>query len=288
VHTDLARRFLAATAALPPPPIRTIYCDSTTGAYFSAAEVDSHPELARTGLEQRIADGLYYYQTHYGTILNYLRVIELLGNNGVASLEGKLVLDFGYGRIGHLRVLASLGATVAGVDVDPELPALYAEPSDQGPVPGFGCHDGSVTLIDGSFPGDLATRAAVGTSYDLVISKNTLKGGHEPAQRARQSLVVNLGVPDSVFVQTIFESLQPDGIFIMYTISSPKGNSHCPFQESMLRAAKFDIVAYDQDDSPGARAMLRVLHQGQAGQLTVPDDESTATYTVLRKPRGAQ
>lgn len=160
VHTDLARRFLAAAAALPPPPVRTVYRDSASGAYLSAGEVDSQPEPTRTRFKPRILDGLYYCQTRYGTILNDLRMIELLGTDGVTSLEGKRVLDFGYGRIGHLRVLASLGAAAVGVDVDPELRALFADPNDQGPVPGLNGRAGSVTPVDGSFPGDPATRAA--------------------------------------------------------------------------------------------------------------------------------
>jgi SAM-dependent methyltransferase len=285
VHTELARNFLAATATLPKPPIRTIYRDSITGAWFSATEADSQPEPVRSRLRPHVRDGSYYYQFHYGTFLNYLRVLELLGDNGIERLEGKRVLDFGYGRAGHLRVLASLGANVVGIDVDPELRALYSDPGDQGSVPGFKGRAGSLALITGSFPGDPAVRSAVGGAYDLVLSKNTLKGGHEPAQRARQSQIVNLGVSDSVFVHAMFESLKPGGLFIMYTVSSPRGNAHCPFPDTMLRSAGFDIVAFDRDDTPGAREMRHVLDTSQGSEPAEPADDSIALYTLLRRPR---
>jgi len=230
-HSDIARQFLAAAAHLPLPGTRTIYRDSTTGAFFREVEVDSLPESIRSRLVPITVDGLYYYQTRYGTMLNYLRLIELCGANGVTTFEGMRLLDFGYGRIGQLRAIASLGATAVGVDVDPELPVLYGEPGDQGRVPGANRREGFVLVVNGSFPGDSVTRRAVAGAYDLVISKNTLKGGHEPAQRARQSRVINLGVPDSLFVRAIFESMKPGGLFMMYTISGPKGNPHCPFSE---------------------------------------------------------
>jgi hypothetical protein len=283
-HSDLARQFLAAAADLPPIRTRTIYRDSMTGVYFREADVDSLPEGIRARLVPSTVDALYFYQTHYGTMLNYLRLIDLLGANGVTTFEGKRLLDFGYGRIGHLRAIASLGATAVGVDVDPELPVLYAERGDQGPVRGANRREGLLSIVHGSFPGDSAVRRTVGGLYDLVISRNTLKGGHEPAQRARQSRVINLGVSDSTFVRAIFESMRSDGLFMMYTVSGPKGNAHCPFSEDMVRAVGFQVVAYDQDDSVNTRAMLRVLHRGQGEPPSAPDEESTALYTILRKP----
>src|SRR5438034_3286296 len=109
-QTDLARRFLDAVAALPPPPVRTIYRDSVTWASYSDAQAHSLPAAVRARLAPRTVDSLYYYQARYGSILNYLRVIDLLGLNGITSVEGRRILDFGYGRVGHLRALAGLGA----------------------------------------------------------------------------------------------------------------------------------------------------------------------------------
>jgi len=124
----------------------------------------------------------------------------------------------------------------------------------------------------------------VGNGYDLVLSKNTLKGGHEPSQRVAQSRIVNLGVSDSLFVQEIYARLNPGGWFLMYTLSSPQGNGHCPFSETMLRATGFDVVAYDQDDSPPAMAMLNALRLERGEPPIDPSDAVTGTYTLLRKP----
>jgi len=283
-HSVVARQFLAAAADLPSVRTRTIYRDSTTGTYFRETDVSSLSEGIRPRLVPIKVDALYFYQTRYGTILNYLRVIDLLGANGVTTFEGKRLLDFGYGRIGHLRAIASLGATAVGVDVDPELPALYGERGDQGLIRGTNRREGFLSIVYGSFPGDSAARRQVGGAYDLVISRNTLKGGHEPAQRARQSRVINLGVSDSTFVRAIFESMRSGGLFMMYTVSGPKGNAHCPFSEGMVRAIGFQVVAYDEDDSDPTRAMLRVLNREQRETPSVPDEESTALYTLLRKP----
>jgi len=52
----------------------------------------------------------------------------------VTSVDGKRILDFGYGTVGHLRLLASLGADMVGVEVDPLLRALYSAPGDQGAI----------------------------------------------------------------------------------------------------------------------------------------------------------
>ena len=282
MHTRLAREFLSACSALPPPPSRVVLHDRAREHFFSEREAATRSDSSVSRLEPDSLDGVYYYQARYGSILNYARVFEVLGDRGMNTFDRRRILDFGYGRIGHLRALASLGATAVGVDVDPLLRALYAEPGDQGAVRGNG-RTGSVSVVTGSFPGDSTSRVAVGAGYDLVISKNTLKGGSSPAERARQRGVIDLGVTDSVFVRAIAECLKPGGLFLMYTISGPRGNPRCPFPEVMLRDAGFEIVAYDRDDSPGARAMMVALHQGQPSG-DVPDDQLTALYTLVRKP----
>jgi hypothetical protein len=125
----------------------------------------------------------------------------------------------------------------------------------------------------------MATRVAVGVDYDLVISKNTLKGGSSPEERSRQRKVVDLGVSDSAFVHGVRECLKPGGLFMMYTISSAQGNAHCPFPEALLRQAGFEIVTFDGDDSPGAQAMTAALYPGRKSEAPL-----TALYTLVRKP----
>ena len=105
-------------------------------------------------------------------------------------------LDFGYGSVGHLRLLSSLGADVVGVEVDPLLRLLYGRPEDQGLIPGHaGAPAGRLTLLHGQFPAGSAVKEAVGSGYDLVISKNVLKNGYiHPAEPVDPSRLVHLGV----------------------------------------------------------------------------------------------
>jgi SAM-dependent methyltransferase len=282
MHSELARQFLAACSSLPAPPSRVVFHDTTHGEYLSQREAAARPESLRSRLEPDSLEGLYFYQTRYGSILNYARVFEVLGAGGMTTFDGQRVLDFGYGRIGHLHALASLGANAVGVDIDPLLGALYSEPGDQGETRGKDERIGRVSIVTGWFPGDSAIRAAVGTGYDLVISKNTLKGGRSPAERSRQRRVIDLGVSDSVFVRAIAECLKPGGLFLMYTISGPKGNPRCPFSEAVLREAGFELLAYDRDDSPGAQAMTAALHHGRQSE-DAPDSALTALYTLARR-----
>lgn len=266
MHTTLAREFLVACSSLPAPSSRVVLHDRAGKHFFSEREATTQPDSLASRLEPDTLDGRYFYQTRYGSILNYARVFEVLGGAGIKTFDHQRMLDFGYGRIGHLRAVASLGANAIGVDVDPLLRALYSEPGDQGEVRGKAGRVGRVSVVTGSFPGDSTTRAVVGTNYDLVISKNTLKGGHSPAERARQSRVIDLGVSDSTFVRAVVGCLKPGGLFLMYTISGPRGNPRCPFSEAMLREAGFEILAYDRDDSPGAQSMMVALHHGQQSE----------------------
>jgi hypothetical protein len=106
------------------------------------------------------------------------RPLDLLGQSVVEDVSGLKILDFGYGTIGHLHLLAGLGAEVTGVDVDPMLRALYGAPGDQGPVKNRPGRIGSIRLIHGHLRVDPAVHLAVGGDYDLIISKNTLKRGY--------------------------------------------------------------------------------------------------------------
>ena len=126
VSTPLARDFLSAVANLPAVTPRTLFRSADRRAFWSP---DGAPRLGpeqRRSLEQVTLDEEFYYTTKYGTPLAYARPLEVLGRAGLASADGLKLLDFGYGTVGHLRLLASLGADVTGVDVDPLLRALTA------------------------------------------------------------------------------------------------------------------------------------------------------------------
>src|SRR5438132_4960834 len=121
--------------------------------------------IVQVGGERQIVDEEYYYTTRYGTPLAYARPLEVLAGAGFTDVAGKRLVDFGYGGIGQLLMLASLGAGAVGIDVDPLLRAMYAERDGR-----FG--DGSLRTLDGRWPTDAPVRAAVGGGYDLLLSKN--------------------------------------------------------------------------------------------------------------------
>ncbi len=147
-------------------------------------------------------DESFYYTTKYGSPLAYTRPLDLLGQSGLEDVSGRKVLDFGYGTVGHLRLLAGLGADVNAVDVDPLLRALYSAPEDQGLVKSRTGRDGRIRLIDGRFPADETVRTSVGGNYDLIISKNTLKRGYvHPERPVEPRRLLNLGVEDAAIRQ---------------------------------------------------------------------------------------
>src|SRR5262245_2477947 len=145
--TPLARGFLTAVPKLPSVQPRTVYRDSARTRAWSAREAEQLPDSTRAKLVARTLDEKFYYDTRYGSPLAYARALEVLGQNGVKSVKGLRVADFGCGMLGQLRLLAENGATTIGIDVDPLLPALYSESGDQGAVGA-----GSVTLATGQWP----------------------------------------------------------------------------------------------------------------------------------------
>ncbi|MFO0325458.1 MAG: hypothetical protein ACK50D_10710, partial [Burkholderiales bacterium] len=124
--TELGKRFLHATEALPAVGSRVAFRDDNTREFFSKAEADALAPERRGKLAQVTLDEYRFYYTKYGSPLAYLRALEIAAANGLDSVAGERILDFGYGSIGHLRLLASIGAHVVGVDPDSYLDALYS------------------------------------------------------------------------------------------------------------------------------------------------------------------
>jgi SAM-dependent methyltransferase len=271
VQTDLAIRFLAASADLPSIGSRSIFHNDKRTQWFSSAEAAKLPEDQRKALHERPIDESIYYDTKYGSPLAYSRPIDLLGQSGLTQFSSKRILDFGYGTIGHLGLMASCGADVVGLDVDPFLTALYSEPSDQGAVKTRDGSQGQIRLVNGRFSED-AVRKAVGDGYDLIISKNTLKRGYvhpPPEEHVPQSQMVELDVDDESFIKLMFEMLKPGGRFLIYNLCPkqaapgqkyiPWADGRCPFDQSLLEKTGFKVIQFDRDDSDAARSMGRVL-----------------------------
>ncbi len=292
VQSALAKNFLHATADLPSVSVRKVYHDAGKPAWYSQAQVDRLDDDRRKQLKPVALDESFYYNTKYGSPLAYVRPLDLLGQAGMTEVAGKRILDFGYGTVGHLRLLAGLGADVVGVDVDPLLPALYSEAGDQGKLRNQKSA-GSITLMHGRYPADASVTQAVGQGYDLILSKNTLKNGYlHPAQPVDKRMLVDLGVTDQAFVQTLYAALKPGGKVLIYNICpapSPPGKPYipwadgrCPFPRSMWEAARFRVLAFDQDDSPAVRRLGHALAWDAGGQADLEKD-LFAHYTLVEK-----
>lgn len=295
VKSRVARDFLAAVEHLTPPSPRNLYRDEARQFHCeSAASKLTAPE--REKLEEVPFTDLLYYYTKYGTPLAYARPLELLGESSIKTVRGKRILDYGYGTIGHLRLLAACGADAVGVDVDSFLRALYSRPDDQGKLRIDGKSVGSVTLVDGRWPGDRAARESVDAGYDLILSKNTLKNGYlHPEREVDPRMLVDLGVSEEVFVRVLYASLKPGGLVMIYNLSpapappdqpyKPWADGRCPFPRAMLSEVGFEILAYDQEDSAAARTMARAFgwDNGQGGMDL--ENDLFAHYTLLRRSK---
>ncbi len=222
------------------------------------------------------------------------RALELLAGNGMDAVAGKRVADFGCGMIGQLQLLALIGADATGIDVDPVLRALYAEPGDQSVVKQSG-NRARVRLAIGQWPAEARMRAEVGEGYDLFLSKNTLKNGYlHPAEKVDPRMLVHLGVSDSAYVAEVHRALRPGGRVLIYNLCPapaapgktyiPWADGRCPFPESMWRAAGFRVVAFDRDDSPAARAMGHALGWNRGGSPMNLETDLFATWSLFEKP----
>ena len=287
--TPLVREFLAAVPKLPSVEPRTVYRDSARTRAWSAREAGQLPDSVRAKLVPRTLDEKFYYDTRYGSPLAYARALEVLGQSGVKRARGLHLADFGCGMLGQLRLLAENGATTIGIDVDPLLPALYSEPGDRGAV-----GPGSVTLATGQWPASDEMRRAVGEGLDLFISKNTLKNGYlHPAEPVDPRMLVHLGVSDSAFVAALARAVKQGGRVLIYNLCPapappgkpyiPWADGRCPFPREMWTAAGFEVLEFDRDDSPAARAMGHALgwDQGEGGMKL--DTDLFATWSLFRR-----
>lgn len=299
VKSDGTRSFLAHATALPNVATRTLYHDAEKAHYYTEAEVGALPADVRaklTKVEQNEED---YYNTHYGSPLSYARPLDILFARGVSLPPGSKLLDFGYGYVGHLRLLASMGVHTTGVDVWPLLRPLYSWPGDQGEITGPAGEKGSIRLVDGYFPKDPQVVSVIGSGYDLVIAKNVLKKGYIHPDRPvpHPERQIQLGVSDEVALEGFFDALRPGGHFLIYNICPaptppdkpfvPYSDGRSPFTRAQWEAAGFELLVSDQDDTEAVRVMGRAIgwdqpYDGEPGMDLVND--LSVLYTLVRKP----
>lgn len=298
--STLTQHFLDAAHALPAIGTRTIYLNEITREYFSPAEKSALPAPAQSKLAEIQQDEYRYYYTRYGSPLAYLRPMELAASHGMPDVTGKVIMDFGYGGIGHMRILASLGAHVTGIDPDSYLDALYSTKRDQGAVPPAAGvrrgQPGTVALAHGFWPKDPKIVEKVGQGYDLILSKNTLKKGYiKPDKKIDKRQQITLGVSDDVFLKTIYNALNPGGKMIIYNIypkQDPKGpynpqaDARSPFTREQYEKAGLEVISFNVEDHAAARSMGRLLKwdRNDKGEVTSNLDETIfAMYTIVGK-----
>lgn len=297
VQTSLAKEFLTGFPCLPPLATpRVVYYNKDTRDAISEAVAKGMTEEQLTGYVKRDLDEQFYYYTRYGTPVAFARPVEILGRAGVKHVDGLKLIDFGFGSIGQLRAMASLGGDATGVEVDPLLKEMYSEPGDTGTikrcdVAGKGS-DGNVKLVFGQFPAETATVAEVGTGYEVFVSKNTLKRGYiHPEQKVDARMLVHLRVDDETFVRAVFDILKPGGFALIYNLCPPPAepgkpyipwaDGRSPFPRELYERIGFAVVAFDTDDSAAAREMGKALGWAESMDL---EKDLFATYTLVRKP----
>lgn len=295
VKSRLARSFLDAVDHLPVPPARSLYQDAEK-RYILPDDVVWQSEEQKARLVPKPVTDELYYCTKYGTPLAYVRMIDLLGQAGVDDVKGKRILDYGYGTVGHLRLLASIGAEAVGVDVDPFLAALYCREDDQGKITVDGKEAGRIALVNGRWPGDKTAALRVGGKYDLIISKNTLKNGYiHPEREVDKRMLIDLGVSEEKFVKALYDALRPGGHLMIYNICPapappdkpyiPWADGRCPFSRKLLESAGFNIIALDRDDSKAVRDMARAFGWDKGSYAMDLEKDLFAHYTLLQRPK---
>jgi SAM-dependent methyltransferase len=287
VRSSLARQFLDAATSLPKMRTRTLYHDPANKTYRTQQAAEKLDANSRERLKEFLVDETFYYNTRFGSPLAYARPLELLGRSGIETLSGRKVLDFGCGGLGPLRLMASCGAEVVGVDVDPMLEALYSEPGDLGAV-----EKGRLSLFIGRYPLDETMNAKVGREYDLVLSKNTLKRGYVHPESGRT--FIDLGVSDEAFLATLFASLKPAGRVMIFNLGpapnspdqpyKPMADCRSPFARLAWERAGFLVEAFDRDDTPAARELGALLGWNKGEGAMDLEKDLFATYTLVRKP----
>ena len=245
------------------------------------------PQTISYNNKELVVDEEMVYSGRYGSPLAYARVLDLAVSAGFHGKPSARVFDFGYGSIGHLRMLALSGQHCVGVDVAPLLKAIYADSS--GPL-----GSGSVEVLDGRFPKDDELTTKIGKDFDLVLSKNVLKLGYIHPTRAVPDprMVIDLGVDDAAFLSSIANMLKPNGLFVIYNFcpaKSPKDKPYVPwaegespFSKEAFQSAGFEVLHFDVNDDLEARRLAHALHWDASGGMNLETD-LFAWYTIVRK-----
>ncbi|MEK6702395.1 MAG: hypothetical protein AABZ53_09040 [Planctomycetota bacterium] len=309
VKSDLAKQFLAATKNLPDVKTRTVYRNKERGIAVNAAEYAKLAPEKQADLKPRECTPEFYYYTGYGSPLVYARVVDLMAQHGVKGLGDANVLDFGYGTVGHLRLLSQMEANASGVDVEPLFQALYSEAVDW-TIPlrspkgetliGL---EHTIQLHTGQWPANaqLVKQVASGGPFNVITSKNTLKAGYihpkpPEGKTVNEAQLVKLGVDDAAYLKAVHDSLKPGGLFIIYNIcpaQSPEGDltkpyipwadGKSPFTKDQFASAGLEVIAFDVDDQAWVLDCWKALGTDQGKPRDEVAKDLFAWYTIARR-----
>jgi SAM-dependent methyltransferase len=269
------RAFLAAAQQLPSHPPQTFFRTADKKRAYTASHASAAPAAERATLKRIDADDGFYY-ARIADPLGYWRPFEVLAARGFEP-EHKRVLDFGYGSIGQLKMLAALEADVTGIEVDPVLPLLYAG-------------EMQVRVLNGYFPKDAALVAQAGDGYDLWMSKNTLKRGYVNPPDGSHSIDLS---GDATFLGQVHRMLKPGGLFFIYNFGPgpaspgkpyiPMADIACPFAKKTIESAGFEVLFYDEDDTAPGRASAKILEWDKVPDAMDVEHDLFARYTLARR-----
>jgi hypothetical protein len=105
-------------------------------------------------------------------------------------------------------------------------------------------------------------------------------------------MLVDLGVDDQTFVNSLAAALNPGGRLIIYNLCPapapadkpyiPWADGRCPFPKEMWTKAGLEVVAFDVNDDAEARRLGKALAWDQSGMNL--EHDLFAWYTIVRKP----
>jgi len=124
--------------------------------------------------------------------------------------------------------------------------------------------------VQGRFPAERRAVREVGTGYDLILSKNTLKRGYiHPERPADKRMLIDLGVSDKRFLHALHDAMNPGGVMLIYNLCPapapldkpyvPWADGRSPFTKDQFVQAGFKVLAFDVNDDKPARAMAHAL-----------------------------
>jgi hypothetical protein len=281
--------FLDQVPLLPVPQPQTLYRHSSTRAWLSAANWLRLPEDQRAAWASRAYDANAIYGHRYGTPLAYAMLLDVAARHGMRTLRGQHVVDYGYGALGPVRLMAQAGADVIGLDVDPVLGLLYGR-DGQRSQSGPSATRGKMLLLQTNFP-EPAGLADVGRNVNWFISKNTLKRGYLRPDEGQPEIKPPVDLPQ--YLQAVRGCMAKGGCMLIYNISlrqdpakyRPANDPRSPFTRAEFEAAGFEVLALDDDEGPATRRMGRALGwaaEPAAGGMGDLDSNLFAMSTVAR------